>query len=541
MADVSRLTVRRRSPILAGLVGGVALVLLSLFWVALAPGATGGTFSYVFTAGNSMEPVYHQGDLVILRKADAYNLGEIVAFKDPVQGLVLHRIRAREGTQWITRGDNRGTDDIFRSTNDDIVGRAVFHVPGVGRTLAGLQTPTNTVLLTVATLLIAAAGASRTPLRRVRWTRPHLAGLAVQDRLATVMPRRWAAPLVLGSPGGNSLSAGLAVLLAVGVLLGGIAVSHGPTEVKPLPLLFEQRGVLDYSAPGVPGLYDAPLASTGDPVFTSIADDVFFTFKYSLEGVVSTALISETQGRAKLDAEISAQNGWKRTINIVPETPFTGEKTTLTGTLSLRAVRDLVTQTEEIVGVGFPTYRIRILPSVTGTASVTGKPIDLSFQKAVAFQMDKSQLAVVTGEQLEMGEGGSTSTTVQKPWVITVPPFGFQVTYEWLRFSAVVSILLAIGGLMVMGVATRFTEHAGEAALIEARYADLLVPTDAEAIDFGGQLVGVAKFEDLVRMARRTQGSILHCKAFIGDQYLLVEPGVTYLYSVRRHQHEVAA
>ena len=46
------------------------LVLVSLFWVALAPGATGGTFSYVFTAGNSMEPLYHQGDLVVLRQAE---------------------------------------------------------------------------------------------------------------------------------------------------------------------------------------------------------------------------------------------------------------------------------------------------------------------------------------------------------------------------------------------------------------------------------------------------------------------------------------
>ncbi|MGE3856464.1 MAG: signal peptidase I [Dehalococcoidia bacterium] len=542
MADVSRLTIRRRSPLLAGLVGGAVLVLVSLFWVALAPGATGGTFSYVFTAGNSMEPLYHQGDLVLLRKADGYNIGDIVAFNDPVQGLVLHRIRAREGLLWVTRGDNRGSDDIFKSSDLDIVGRAVFHAPGVGRALASLQTPQNTVILTVATLLIAAAGATRvTSLRRVRWTRPSLAGLAVQDRLAMVVPRRWAAPLVLGSPGGNTLSAGLAVLLAGGALLGAIAVAHGPDEVKPLPLLYEQKSTLEYSAKGAPGLYDAPLASTGDPVFTSVAQEVFLTSKYTLDGVVSTALISDVKGTARLDAEISAQNGWKRTLNVVPETAFNGPTVALTGNLSLTAVRDLIQRMEDLAGVGSPQYRVRIIQTVKGTASVTGQPIDLKLNKSVGFQLDKNQFAVLTGENLTQGEGGSTATTVRKPWVITVPPFGFQVSYEWLRFTAVVSILVSVAGLLVMGMATHLTERSGEAALIEARYADLLVPTDADAIDFGGQLVGVAQFDDLVRMARRTQGSILHCKAFFGDQYLLVEPGVTYLYSVRRHQPEVHA
>lgn len=542
MADVSRLTVRRRSPLLAGLLGGVALVLVSLFWVALAPGATGGTFSYVFTAGNSMEPLYHQGDMVILRQADAYNIGDIVAFNDPVQGLVLHRIRAREGQLWITRGDNRGSDDIFKSRDSDIVGRAVLHVPGVGRALASLQTPRNTVILTAATLLIAAAGATRTSsLRRIRWSRPNLAGIAVQDRLAMVVPRRWAAPLVLGSPGGNTLSAGLAVMLAGGALLGAIVVSHGPDEVKPLPLLFEQRSKLEYSAKGAPGLYDAPLASTGDPIFSSVADEVFFTSKFSVDGVTSTALVDDVSGTARLDAEISAQNGWKRTINIVPDTAFKSANATLTGTLSLAALRDLVQRTEELAGVGFPQYRVRIIQSVQGKATVTGKPVDLVLNKSVAFQMDKNQFSVLTGENLTQGEGGSTSTTVRRPWSITVPPVGFKISYDWLRFTAVISILVSVSGLLVMSVATHMTERSGEAALIEARYADLLVPTDAEAIDFGGQLVGVAQFEDLVRMARRTQGSILHTKAFFGDQYLLVEPGVTYLYSVRRHQAEVHA
>ena len=232
MSNVSSLTVRRRSPILAGLRGGAVLVLLSAFWVVFAPTVAGGSFSYVFTAGNSMEPVFHQGDLVLLRAVERYGIGEIVAFQDPVQGAILHRIRSREGNRFITRGDNRQSDDAFQATDSDIIGHVVGHVSGVGRVLAEIQTPRNTILLTLATLLLGAAGASRkVSLRRVRWQRPNLAGLAVQDRLASIAPQRWAAPLVLGRPGGNTLANGMALLLAAGVLMGLIVVLHGPTQV----------------------------------------------------------------------------------------------------------------------------------------------------------------------------------------------------------------------------------------------------------------------------------------------------------------------
>ena len=306
-------------------------------------------------------------------------------------------------------------------------------------------------------------------------------------------------------------------------------------------MIFEERGTLGYTAKGAPGIYDTQLATAGDPVFTSIADEMFFTFDYDLEGGMPTALMSDVKGTARLDVELSAANGWKRGVSIVPETPLKGTNTKIVGTLSLRELRKIVDQTEAAVGVGFAQYRVRITESAKGTARVSGQGVNLDFRKQVAFTMDKFQVAVNSGENLVQSQSGTVSTTIREPWVVKVPMIGLPISYEWIRFSSLLSVFIAIGGLLAMGVVTRLTEQAGEAALIDARYADLLVPTDAEAIDFGGQLVGVAQFEALARMARRTQGSILHCRVPLGDQYLLVEPGVTYLYSVARRTRTVPA
>ena len=201
----------------------------------------------------------------------------------------------------------------------------------------------------------------------------------------------------------------------------------------------------------------------------------------------------------------------------------------------------MVKQMETVAGVAFAQYRVRFTENVNGNARVSGQPVTINYDKQVSFNMDQYQFSLNSGENLGQDQSGTVTTTIREPWSVKVPLLPFPIQYEWMRFTSLLFVLVSISGLLVMGVATHMTESAGEAAMIEARYADLLVEADAAAIDFGGQLVGVAEFEELARMARRTQGAILHCRLALGDQYLLVEPGVTYLYSVTHAAKRVIA
>ncbi len=73
--------------------------LLAAAWVFVAPQPLGGPTSMVITSGNSMEPKFHSGDMVIVREADDYDVGDVVAYRsEELNSVVLHRIIARTAT-----------------------------------------------------------------------------------------------------------------------------------------------------------------------------------------------------------------------------------------------------------------------------------------------------------------------------------------------------------------------------------------------------------------------------------------------------------
>jgi signal peptidase I len=94
-----------------------------------------GPVEYVVVAGNSMKPHFAPGDLVIVRRAASYHVGDVIAYTLPKGSSdaghhVIHRIvggSARTG--WITRGDGRDFDDAWRIPNGNVLGQEWIHLP----------------------------------------------------------------------------------------------------------------------------------------------------------------------------------------------------------------------------------------------------------------------------------------------------------------------------------------------------------------------------------------------------------------------------
>ena len=122
----------------------IAVAAALVWFVALRPVALGGPGGYVVVAGTSMEPLYRTGDLVITRRADSYRPGDVVAFGIPGSGAtVIHRIVGGDAEAgYVLRGDNKPHDDLWRPTPDDVLGKAVVHVPDVGGVAALLRSQT---------------------------------------------------------------------------------------------------------------------------------------------------------------------------------------------------------------------------------------------------------------------------------------------------------------------------------------------------------------------------------------------------------------
>src|SRR5215217_1726350 len=117
-----------------------ALVLTTvwLFW----PSGLGGATTYLTTHGISMEPRFHTGDLAVLSPADAYAVGDVVAYRsETLNTVVMHRIVSVDADGFVTQGDNNDWLDEDRPTQDDILGRLFFRVPHGGQVLAAAHSP----------------------------------------------------------------------------------------------------------------------------------------------------------------------------------------------------------------------------------------------------------------------------------------------------------------------------------------------------------------------------------------------------------------
>ncbi len=121
----------------------IALVILFFFtWMfLLRPTSLDGPTSYIMIVGNSMKPTLNSNDFVFMLERDTYKVGDIVAFKVKDK-LVIHRIvsgTAAEG--FIVQGDNKQYSDIWRPTEEQIIGSTWFRLPGFGKYLLQLRQP----------------------------------------------------------------------------------------------------------------------------------------------------------------------------------------------------------------------------------------------------------------------------------------------------------------------------------------------------------------------------------------------------------------
>jgi len=105
----------------------------------LALGTVTGAATLHVVASGSMVPTFAAGD-VVFAVSDEFSppsIGDIVIFKGTMMsgeavGPFAHRIIDGDSEGWITQGDANDAADTFRSTSNEIMGKVLFSVPGIG-------------------------------------------------------------------------------------------------------------------------------------------------------------------------------------------------------------------------------------------------------------------------------------------------------------------------------------------------------------------------------------------------------------------------
>jgi signal peptidase len=141
------------------LLGGV----LNILWlvgavgagVLLWPSSLGGCTTLTIVSGESMEPTYYTGDLVVSR-CGPVDVGDVIVYSPPgIDGArVIHRIVDGTADGWIVQGDNNSFLDPWTPTQENIYGSAVVHLPQVGKVASILLSPLTWISLLVVALAV---------------------------------------------------------------------------------------------------------------------------------------------------------------------------------------------------------------------------------------------------------------------------------------------------------------------------------------------------------------------------------------------------
>lgn len=103
-------------------------------------------WSSAIVVSGSMEPALSVDDLLLIHQEADYSPGDIITFQSS-DSLVTHRIIAEGPEGFVTQGDANNTADTHPVAPEQITGRVVAAIPGVGLVIGYLKTPMGLISL----------------------------------------------------------------------------------------------------------------------------------------------------------------------------------------------------------------------------------------------------------------------------------------------------------------------------------------------------------------------------------------------------------
>jgi signal peptidase I len=501
--------------------GAIALAVCASAWLFLAPPTLGGSTTYVFTDGTSMQPHFHTGDLVLVRPRITYRLGDIVAYHSHMLGtIVLHRIIGRDGPRYLFKGDNNNFVDPEHPARDQLIGALWLHVPGAAKRFGPLRKPATIALLVELGVLLLGGGAFTQQRRRRRRRADPGEGRPPSRR--RVRTGEWVGGLV---------TLGSGVLLPL-VALAVVAYNRPATTLVPATVPYKQTGSFSYSAGAVWGAaYPHGRLATGDPVFLRLVHTVDVRLAYRFQSAAQHSV----EGTASLDARIEASNGWRTTIQLQRPRRFAGDGAVLAGTLGVRSLPALLRRLETSTDVS-GSYTLTIVPHIRVQGTVAGVPLNVPFAPApLSFTLNAGELQPPpVGTKSPFSRSTPGTVPVSKPRPATL---SFKVAHLSVAKARVISERgIAAALCALFGCALAFllapVRREDEPTGIQHRYGRWLIPVARVLQPAERQLVEVAGMEALVKIAERYDRMILHEANDRSDVFSVADDGVLYRYVV---------
>jgi signal peptidase I len=466
--------------------------------------------SYIVTSGVSMNPVYYENDLVIVCKADSYQVGQIAAYHD--SGIeVLHRIIGGDDeTGFVFKGDNNDSTDLSRPSADKLAGRALLHVPKGGIWLKPLLSPTG--LGMIGFLIVGAGTATARNRREIPRGR--------RKKRVKAMARQggsWASAVTFAKtvarlPPPLLALAGVAALAALFSLVLGVLGWMKPVSELHSASAPTQTMAFSYSAkvPSSPA-YDSTTVTSPDPIFRRLTNLVDVRMRYQ-----------GPPGTFDASAVLSDDSGWKTNLTLVQK-KTAGDGLDTTVPIDLTALVARQSAAAAAIGVQPGTLTVTINARVIASADTFVAPLAL---KVAPLQMT---LANGEGDLKVTGQSAEPATIVPRNIGTTDHPI---MTASRARGLATLLFFGAAASAVAIFLISRRSTPIRTRADIERRHPTLLVKVEPIVSPPGEPVVNVDDFPALVKLAERYGQMILTWRQPDADDFVVRDEGITYRFRI---------
>lgn len=532
------------------------LILAITIWVAFAPLQVGGQAAYVIVNGNSMEPDFHLGDMIIVRPSSYYMVGDNVVYQSSDLGRnVFHRIIDTELDHYILKGDNNSWIDTYQPTKEEIIGKLWAHLPRFGKAVQFLRRPIYMALIAGALGGFVVMGmVAKQPKGKNRMKKNSLkellskagkqsfhdwiSSLAESKLIKTIKEKlsrknSGRSEKLTGGRPNNGASATETTLFTLGLLvfgsivLGIFSFTRPASRIVPDDVLYQHFGFFSYSATAPASVYDSGTIQSGQPIFPKTTCLVDVNFQYTLVGEQTDGLAGSYQMAAILS---EPQSGWQRSFSLLPGEPFTGNTFDARANLDLCQVITLVEAMEQETDFHPGAYTLIITPEVTINGSISGREINDTFEPGLAFRYDRTHFYMINANE-ETDPLSPTETRLlreerEEPNVL--PIFGLEPKVPVLRFVSLLLFGLSVGGLVVFGVQIQNMAHNDRPAFVRIKHEALIVDINSGSIKSSSRIFDVNSIDDLAKLAERHNAMILHEARDQMHSYYVQGDGVIY-------------
>jgi len=510
------------------------LLFLAL-WVVFAPIQLGGQVAYVMISGNSMEPGIHTGDLVIVRPGSAYQVGEIVTYRNAELGqLVLHRIIGQESGRFIFKGDNNSWVDSYRPTLEELVGRAWIQIPLGGQIIQWLRLPVNMAIIagTIGVLfMVTLLGSSKKEKNMSKMPQNQMiqndSNLTIrsnqQNNRQSTQEMQFSGEVLEGL-------FYILVLIALVSLVLGIFVFFTPLwHDVPFDISYQQNGEFSYSASAPPGIYDSQSVLTGQPIFLKLTCEINMQFSYILTGDQSQDLVGTHQLSAMV---IENKSGWRRTFPLEQQTAFNGNYFTTSAPLNLCQMDAMLADMEQQTGLQSNLYSIVINPNVAIVGKVSGQVLNDTYQPELVFYFDRLQAYPVQDDLLSNPFEPVTMGTLNglRTEMNTLSLFGFKPKALNAGILSLFGFFISLSGLLILWQFIAHKPQQNEGSDMALKYGPLMVDDQPARLETSPPVLDVASKHEFSELAKLNNSMILHYIVDFTHFYQFRSDGLIYRY-----------